>query len=527
MPDQPTPAPQGANNPRNNPRNHAKPTRRRATPGAAAHTPQGVPAAAPMPTGAAQEAVQASAPAAPVPSQPQPHWEGQPVPPSRTRQGGYAGYAQTVGANPRVSPAHKIDGQMAPYADLGRYKKRGKKKAGIVSVIAMVVILAAIGAGVYMYLNPPTFNITVNGMTRTVDKGTTVADMVADGVVTPKAGNLLAVDGEVIEEGAGTAFGATVNDNEVTDPATELHKNDVVQIVDGTDITEEYDAEAAEVQPGQVELGEGAIHVYIPGEVGQTEKRTGKVSGKTVDEVTKPVQDNVYLQYNADTGDDKVVALTFDDGPWPTTEELLDVLRENEVKATFFTIGEQIADYPSAMEKEAADGHQICTHSWDHASGSGNGVDLTRMSAEEQIEEVQKGQQAIADVTGKDASKVIRSPGGNYHGDIVWTLQPYVTAEINWNVDTEDWRRPGSDAIAERIKSARPGDIVLMHDGGGDRSQTIEALRTALPYLKEQGFKFVTIDELMAYNDPKEIAKSLAGDGEGDENGKDGKDGEE
>ena len=162
------------------------------------------------------------------------------------------------------------------------------------------------------------------------------------------------------------------------------------------------------------------------------------------------------------------------------------------------------------MVKRAADeGHQICTHSYDHASGSGRGVDMTRMSADEQIAEVQKGQDAITQATGKEASKIFRSPGGNYHDEIIWTLQPYVTGEIGWNVDTEDWRRPGAEAIAQRLLSVKPGDVVLMHDGGGDRSQTIEALKIALPQLVEEGYKFVTIDQLIAYDDVEALAKDL------------------
>lgn len=103
--------------------------------------------------------------------------------------------------------------------DMGRYKKKGKKKASVVSIIVSVVILAAIGVGVYLYLNPLQFNVTVNGMTRTVDRGTTLNDMIAEGVVSPQPGNLLAVDGEVLEEGGGAAFAGTVNGNEVTDGA--------------------------------------------------------------------------------------------------------------------------------------------------------------------------------------------------------------------------------------------------------------------------------------------------------------------
>ena len=155
------------------------------------------------------------------------------------------------------------------------------------------------------------------------------------------------------------------------------------------------------------------------------------------------------------------------------------------------------------MVKRAHDeGNEICTHTWDHAAGSGQGVNLTYMTADEQIQEVEKGFQAIKDVIGEDPVRIMRAPGGNFKGDIVWTLQPYIDAEIGWNVDTEDWRRPGADTIASRIMKAKPGSVILMHDGGGDRSQTVEALRKALPQLKQEGYRFVTISELLQYDPP-------------------------
>lgn len=563
MHEEPSSTPAGSHNPRNNPRQHKKPTRRSAAPtqhlsgsgpapAASNHAAQsaaastaGSPSSAPQgrqrhevaasslgeSNGAARrsahQAPQAASPAgssaqAPA-SSPSLSPEAaaraaydeyaavteQPYPGSATahgaqRHGGYAGYAAT---NPRVNPARKTTDQAAPYADYTRYTKKPKKKAGIVSVILTVVILGAIGAGVFLYLNPPSFNTVVNGMTCTVDSGTTVADLIADGVVSPEPGNLVAVDGEVIEEGKGTPFTATINGEEVVDPATAVHKNDTVQISAGTDIMEDYDAKTVEKKPKTTTLGEGAIHAIITGESGTVEKRTGKISGKTVKEVTKPVVNNTYFSYNANTGDDKVIALTFDDGPWPTTNELLDVLKEYDVKATFFTIGEQIADYPDAMKREVKEGHQITTHTWDHASGSGNGVDLTLMSPEEQVEEVTKGQEAVTSVTGGEAPTAFRAPGGNFHDDIIWNVAPYVSYEIGWNVDTEDWRTPGADVIADRIMSAKSGDIVLMHDGGGPRTQTIEALKIALPKMIEKGYKFVTIDELLAYDDAKALAE--------------------
>lgn len=532
MPNQPTTPAGGSHNPRNNPRQHPKPTRRHPSQGtgsfsaapyltgpAAALPPDDDPVAPGYPYGDGHDAASQEAAAraayeqyAAATSQPHPQAASHPQYGSRyQQQGGYAGYAP-VGANPRVMPAQKTEGQMTPYDDMGRYKKKGKKKGGIISAIVAVIILAAIGVGVYLYLNPPTYNVTVNGMTRTVHDGATVGDIINEGIVSPKPGNLLAVDGEVLEEGGGTPFTGTINGSEFTDTATALHKGDSLQIEDGADATEDYETETVESEPGQQELGDGAIHVYVPGETGQVEKRTGKVSGKTVEETVREGRDNIYLKYNADTKGEKVVALTFDDGPIGTTPELLDVLKQYGVKATFFTIGDQIfdkTDFSEVVKRAADEGHQICTHSYDHASGSGRGVDMTRMSADEQIAEVQKGQDAIAQATGKEASKIFRSPGGNYHDEIIWTLQPYVTGEIGWNVDTEDWRRPGAEAIAQRLLSVKPGDVVLMHDGGGDRSQTIEALKIALPQLIEEGYKFVTVDQLIAYDDVEALAKNL------------------
>ena len=120
------------------------------------------------------------------------------------------------------------------------------------------------------------------------------------------------------------------------------------------------------------------------------------------------------------------------------------------------------------------------------------------MSAEEQVDEILKGYAAIADALGEEPTHIMRAPGGNFYGSIIDTLWPHVDAEIGWDVDTEDWRRPGSDVIAQRIMAAQPGQVVLMHDGGGDRSQTVEALRQALPVLAEQGYEFVTVSELIA-----------------------------
>ena len=276
---------------------------------------------------------------------------------------------------------------------------------------------------------------------------------------------------------------------------------------DGNDVDEDYTETTEAIAHGEggqdvsspATYYAGPIHVLSDGQDGEQVTKTGKVSGKTVTEVTKQPVDSGYSAYSVNTNGDKVIALTFDDGPWPTTtSEILDVLKENDAHATFFEIGNQVAENADVVKRIAAEGNQIGSHTWDHASGSGQGVNLTFMTADEQRDEVTKGFSAIEDVLGTSVPHVLRAPGGNYYGSLVENLKDLVDVEVGWNVDTEDWRRPGADKIAEAIMSAQPGNVVLMHDGGGDRSQTVEALKIALPKLKAESYSFVTIDELMS-----------------------------
>ena len=407
------------------------------------------------------------------------------------------------------APYGQQDGQQAyapaPHADEAPRRARKKRRWPI--ALACVLVLAAVGTGVYLYLNPPFYKVSINGAEQTVKAGTTVQDVVDEGLVSPTAGDLIAIDGSVAQQGGGVAYAATVNGAEA-DGGHRLASGDQLQVDDGADVDEEY-TETTEAIPHGESGGDystlssyynGSIHVFSAGEDGQKTVRTGKVSGKTVEEVTKQPTDAGYSSYHANVGDQKVIALTFDDGPWPTTTgQILDILKENGAHATFFQIGEQVAGMADTEKRIVEEGNQVATHTWDHARGSGQGVNLTFMTAEEQRTEVQKGFEAIESVLGTSVTHVLRAPGGNYYGPLVDNLKDLVDAEIGWDVDTKDWSRPGAEAIEQALLSAKPGDVVLMHDGGGDRSQTVEALRSALPKLVAQGYKFVTVDELMAY----------------------------
>lgn len=415
---------------------------------------------------------------------------------------------------PHMEPASPYSRQDAHYYSSSNGRRHPtdgrRRKSGRPVVITLVVLLALAGVGVWVWLNPPFYNVTINGATETVDAGTTIQAVIDKGYASPKAGNLMAVDGSVATQGGGQPFVATVDGTETSDPATKLAKDADVKIADGGDVTENYTETTQAVPHATSDASmdassyyNGSIHLYSDGEDGEETVRTGEVSGKTVTTVTKQPVAAGYHTYTANVGNDKVIALTFDDGPWPTsTSEILQILQDNGAKATFFEIGNQISNNADVVKALSAAGMQVGSHTWDHASGSGQGVNLTYMTADEQVTEVTKGFDAIDSTLGTKVSRVFRAPGGNYYGSLISTIHPYVTAEVGWDVDTKDWSRPGVSAIVTALESVKPGQIVLMHDGGGDRSQSVEALKEALPVLKSQGYSFITIDDLLKYGVP-------------------------
>ncbi len=382
--------------------------------------------------------------------------------------------------------------------------QRKRKKRAWPKVVITLLVLAVLGCGGYFgyqawaLMGP--VDVTLNGEHKTLQgEQRTIQGVLDNQLVTVKAGNRVAVDKSVITTGGGTACTAHINDKEISDLNTHLYEGDTITIGDGVDVMEKYTDSAEQSLPYTFEkTGTGAVHQFInKGENGTKVTRTGNESGKTVDVVTKEPVNNKLVYYNVNTKGEKVIALTFDDGPWDTTQEVLDILAQNNAKATFFTIGKQIANNADVVKKASDAGHEICTHTYDHAAGSGKGVSLDLMSTSERRDEVVKGQQAISDVTGKAASTTFRAPGGNFGEATAQDLSDLITSEIGWNIDTNDWRKPGAETIASRIKQAAPGNIILMHDGGGDRSQTVAALKIALPYLREQGYSFVTVEELL------------------------------
>ena len=172
------------------------------------------------------------------------------------------------------------------------------------------------------------------------------------------------------------------------------------------------------------------------------------------------------------------VALTFDDGPGAYTGQVLDLLAQYHIKATFCIIGRQVAASAALVKRIVAEGHTLCDHTWDHD------LKLRDRSADQIRAEMQKTLDAIHAAVPGAPVRYFREPGGVWGANTVQMAQSLGMTPLHWAVDPTDWMKPGAQAIISRVLShTGPGSIVLMHDGGGDRSGTVAALRTILPNL--------------------------------------------
>jgi peptidoglycan-N-acetylglucosamine deacetylase len=184
----------------------------------------------------------------------------------------------------------------------------------------------------------------------------------------------------------------------------------------------------------------------------------------------------------------RVVALTFDDGPSPYTSAVLDVLKREQVRATFFLIGQQVAGAASLVRRELAEGHMLANHTWSHQNVSGGGA-----AASGQISSTAS---AIQRATGFRPC-LFRAPYGAVSPSSIGLAHGLGFTTVQWDVDPLDWALPGSGAIYSRIVGGtHNGSIILMHDGGGPRSQTLAALPGIIRTLKARGYGFVTVDQM-------------------------------
>lgn len=192
-----------------------------------------------------------------------------------------------------------------------------------------------------------------------------------------------------------------------------------------------------------------------------------------------PARAGVADPAGAEPGRGRVVFLTFDDGPDPRwTPQVLAVLARYHATATFFEVGSEVRDHPDVAAAVRAAGQSVGNHTAHHAH-------LTALPGAALLAEVRGGPQP---------STCLRPPYGEVDARVRLVAARFGLKVVLWDVETDDWAKPGVDSIVRHLlHDVRPGSTVIMHDGGGDRSETVAALRTALPVLAARGYRFAAV----------------------------------
>jgi peptidoglycan/xylan/chitin deacetylase (PgdA/CDA1 family) len=351
---------------------------------------------------------------------------------------------------------------------------------------ALLLVLAAVVAGSAPRTLPdqfhaqglaiaagPKIELQVAGRPRWVPLGWRLSDAIRQFKLRAPAGNLTAVDGATLRQGAFP--GEVLLNGEAAPYGTLLEAGAIISLRPGPDRVEpldrlELDFDATEPHDPEFSLETGPGHQVLT---------SGAISRRGVSRVFQPT---------APQHDPNAVALTFDDGPWPeNTPKVLEVLAKARVKATFFLVGRQVRKHPELVGEELRAGMALGSHSYSHPQPFG------ALSGDAIRQEIDQGVAALADVGVK--TTLFRPPGGAIPPVVVSAARAKGLHTVVWTVDPDDWKRgTTAEQITQRVLAeAKPGAIVLLHDGGGDRTATIEALPKIIAGLKQRKLSFVTL----------------------------------
>lgn len=230
-----------------------------------------------------------------------------------------------------------------------------------------------------------------------------------------------------------------------------------------------------------------------------------------IEEVPEQVASELYFDTPVDwdfttlvtsTGVKNEVALTFDDGPSEYTPQVLNILKQYDITASFCMLGVMVDEYPEMAQRIVDEGHQVCNHSYAHARttnvGPKQGI----------VDEIEKTNETFKRVLDIDVVNWYRAPEGVFGGHVTDALAETDMMAMFWDVDSRDWQRPGTHRIVENVMNqVGPESIILFHDGGGDRSQTVAALPTIIERLLTLGYTFtVPLEHSWGYDSNWEVS---------------------
>ena len=416
-------------------------------------------------------------------------------------------------ARPLGTTAPSVNGRQ--FSTHSKYGSLTRRQAVTVAAASIVGIGALATAGIGWWTHRAVA-CTVNGEPRVLPIGCSADEVIGRGFASPRAGNLVSIcaDGEkpqILTAGAGQPFTLAVNGEQVDLETYRLSENDALSFTNGSDIVEDVYEQATEIPCG-IQLPDDSQYLSTIGYVqqwgrnGRSVIQTGLISGKTVDRgVVEPAQDLIIACGRINPADGRLlVALTFDDGPSLTyTPQFLDILAQYGAKATFFNLGcniEEGEEYKALCRRCVEEGHQMASHTYSHDS-----ITLTGMKEEARNEEIRRTFEIIGNVTGA-RTHVLRPPYGELRGKGFLQYLAHagdISYSAHWSVDSLDWELPGVDAIVNNCTHGLNGDnyngaVILMHDGGGNRDQGVQALPRIIATFQNAGYELVTMNEMIA-----------------------------
>jgi peptidoglycan/xylan/chitin deacetylase (PgdA/CDA1 family) len=347
-------------------------------------------------------------------------------------------------------------------------------------VIGLAVLVAVVAAGaVWRLTRPETMTVFVGVEPRSVPRGATLADAVERFALRPRAGDLVDVRGAVLRR---EAFpGRVLLEGSRAPGPTKLVKGDRIQVVNGRDRREPLQHTLVRVPGGQP----GNPQFTLARTPGEQDVVRGRVSHELFSATFRP------------TGSARVpraVALTFDDGPSEYTARILAILRRFHVPATFFVVGNEVERRPNLVRRELAAGMDVGNHSYSHPYRP----PFDRQPHPRILREIARGR-AVLTPLGHDPT-LFRPPGGTYSDYVLEATGAVGERVVLWSVDPTDWE-PGLTwkQVARNVLGAvHPGSIVIMHDGGGDRTATVRALPKIIRGLRKKGLRLVLVDPTSA-----------------------------
>jgi len=325
---------------------------------------------------------------------------------------------------------------------------------------------------------PATVDAMVNDMPLALPRSSNVGEALVGARRLPRDGVLYSA---VTHSPIDRHPGHVLLDNRPARLDQRLQSGDRIRVIDGTDAVEPIvEREVAIPSPGGA-LPDVEREVMSPGTDGMMRETVGAQSGEVLR------QEMMRAPAPASKASGPVVALTFDDGPDPTfTPQVLQILANTGIKATFCVIGRDVRRFPEVLRAVAQQGHTICNHTDSHPR-------LDRLSPGQVEAQLAPVNQLIRDTVGA-APTFVRAPWGIVNGDTVAVAHKLGLRVLGWSVDPSDYLRSPADRLVARVVGAvKPGSIVIMHDGGEgeDRSQTVAALPIIIQQLRAQGYSFV------------------------------------